>query len=252
MRLFSSILCILCAPLISVEAQNAIDAAEVDTRVIELREAISKLVDLQTLESKERNDWAAKKASFAGLLELHRRELELLNEELAKAGKTAPTHDSQASDLEKQIEALKQARRLTAEAVARNLPRLTKLAAAFPKPLLDDLEPDLAALMAHKPTDEPRKALQAMLNVISEAEQFNRRFTRSTEVRDGSEVQVLYLGLAQAYYMNGGNNAGIGRPTADGWKWKKQEDVSEPLQAAFEIMDKKRPPTTVILPLTLD
>lgn len=240
------------ASLLASGAQEVVD----EVKIIELREAISKLVDVQTLESKERNDWVAKKASFGALLELHQRELKLLDEELAKAGKTAPAHETQTADLESEIQALKQARQLTAEAIARNLPRLSTLAQQFPKPLLVDVEADLASLKAHGPQDEPRDALQSMLAVLAKAEQFNRRFTRSTEVQDGSEVQVLYLGLAQAYYMDrkadGKGKAGVGRPSAEGWTWKSQAEIREALQAAFEIMDKKRQPATVTLPLTLD
>ncbi len=261
MRSIPYVLGILAVSLLSSGAQEGVDEPINEAKVIELREAISKLVDVQTLESKERNDWKAKKAAFGNLFELHQRELTLLDEELAKAGKTAPAHESQAEDLEKQIEELKQARRLTSEAVARNLPRLIKLSAAFPKPLLDEVEAELALLKQWDTNaepregfrgNEPRDALQAMLTVIANAEQFNRRFTRSTEVRDGSEVQVLYLGLAQAYYMNGGDKAGVGRPGPEGWVWKHQAGVYDELKAAFEIMDKKRPPATVTLPLKLD
>ena len=248
MRSLPLILSVFAASLLGSGAQTAGDEA----KIAELREAISKLVDVQTLESKERNDWQAKKASFANLLELHQRELKLLDEELAKAGKTAPAHETQTADLEAEIEALKEVRRMTSEAVARNLPRLIKLSAAFPKPLLADVETELATLKSWGGEGEPRDALQAMLAVIAKAEQFNRRFTRSTEVRDGSEVQVLYLGLAQAYYMDKGNKAGVGRPGAEGWVWKSNPGIRDELRAAFEVMDKKRPPTTVTLPLKLD
>ena len=153
MRSIPYVLGILAASLLGSGAQETADQALDEAKVVELKEAISKLVDVQTLESKERTDWSAKKAAFANLLELHRRELKLLDEELAKAGKTAPAHESQAADLEADIEALKQARRLTSEAVARNLPRLIKLSSSFPKPLLDDVETELATQTAEVSTE---------------------------------------------------------------------------------------------------
>ena len=252
MRSLPLILSVFSASLLGSGAQTAADEA----KIAELQELVSKLVDVQTLESQERTDWTAKKASFANLLELHQRELKLLDEELAKAGKTAPAHESQAADMEAEIESLKQARRLTAEAVARNLPRLIQLSAAFPEPLLEDAETELATLKLwnEKPKEqgEPRDALQAMLGLLAKAEQFNRRFTRSVEVRDGSEVQVLYLGLAQAYYMDRSSKAGVGRPTAEGWKWESQPEIRDELADAFDTLDKKRAPATVTLPLKLD
>lgn len=252
MRSIPYFLGIMAVSLLAIGAQEAVSQPLNEAQVIELREAISKLVDVQTLESKERNDWTAKKVAFAKLLQLHQRELKLLDEELSKAGKTAPAHGNQTEDLKKDIEALKQARRLTSEAVARNLPRLIKLTASFPKPLLEEVEAELAILTPHTPEAEPRDALQSILAIIAKAEQFNRRFTRSTEVFEGNEVQILYLGLSQAYYMSAGGKAGVGRPAAEGWAWENKPEIRSELQAAFEIMDKKRPPATVNLPLKLD
>lgn len=256
MRSLPLFLGIFVSTLLVCGAQDAADEQANEAQVAELREAISKLVDVQTLESKERTDWEAKKTSFANLLELHRRELSLLNEELEKAGKTAPAHESETAEMEAEIEALKQARRLTSEAVARNLPRLLKLSAAFPEPLLEDAEVELATLELWNDKGsekgEPRDALQAMLGVLSKAEQFNRRFTRSVEVQQGSEVEVLYLGLAQAYYMGKDGKAGVGRPSPKGWVWESRPEVRDELADAFDTLDKKRAPATVTLPLKLD
>lgn len=248
MRFVPYILGVSAASLLGSGAQEAVDEA----KLAELQAAISKLVDVQTLESKERLDWQAQKASFANLLELHQRELKLLDEELGKAGRTAPAHEQQTGELEAQIEALKEARQLTSEAVSRNLPRLRKLTEMFPKPLLNEIETEMPKLLSWTPAVEPRDALQAMLAILDRAEQFNRRFTRSVEVQDGREVQVLYLGLARAYSMGRDGKAATGRPTAEGWKWESKPEIHDELNAAFEIMDKKRPPATVTLPLKLD
>ena len=53
-------------------------AQQPDPAITELRETISKIVDVRTLESEERLDWEARKAEMAALLDLHRRELALL------------------------------------------------------------------------------------------------------------------------------------------------------------------------------
>ena len=252
MRSLPLILGIFAASLLGSVAQEAADPAEVDAQVVELREAISKLVDVQTLESKERHDWAAKKAAFTNLLELHQRELKLLDEELAKAGKTAPVHEEQTAEMEAEIEALKEARRLTSEAVARNKRRMDRLTPLFPLPLIDDMQDELTVLRMHGPEDEPREALMAMLGIIDKAEQFNRRFTRSIERGKDQEVEKLYLGLAQAYALGRDGYAGYGKSTMDGWEWTDAPEIAGALKEIFEIMDKKRPPATVTLPLKLD
>jgi len=226
-------------------------AAETDAAVAELRETISAIVDTQTLESKERTDWEAKKAEFAALLELHRRELALLDEELEKAGQSAPGHSESTEVMQAEIETLKQTRRLASEAVARNVPRALSLAARFPDPLQKECEPETAALTAWTAADEPREALQSILSLLAKAQQFDRRLTRATEIRDGREVDVLYLGLARAFYAGRRQGAGIGTPGPEGWKWQAKPELRTELIAALDMLDKKRPPAMVRLPLEI-
>lgn len=229
----------------------SIQAQEADATIVELRESISKIVDVQTLESGERLDWEARKAEMAALLELHRKELALLDGELEKSGQSAPQHSELTDELKAEIKRLKAARKITAEIVARNVPRTLSLAKQFPVPLLTKTEPELSSLRSWKATDEPREALRSILSLVAKAEQFNRRFTRTTEIRDNREVQVLYLGLAQAFYADRNEKAGIGRPGPAGWIWKPLPEIRPELVITFETLDKKRPPTMVTLPLEI-
>ena len=226
-------------------------AQEADSSVIELRETISKIVDTQTLESKERLDWQARQAEMQALLELHQQELTLLNEELEKAGQSAPGHDNSTETLKSEIETLKASRRATAEAVARNVPRTIALTKRFPAPLLKDTEPELVTLTSWKSSDEPREALQSIISLLAKAHQFNRRLTRVSEIRDNREVEVLYLGLARAFYADRKGNAGIGQPGPDGWTWKAEAEIHSELTTALATLDKKLPPTMVKLPLQI-
>ena len=224
-------------------------AAEPD--VAALRETISKIVDTQTLESKERTDWESRKAEFAAILELHRKEIALLGEELEKAGQSAPGHGASADAMKAEIESIKQTRRLAKEAVARNVPRALALTTRFPDPLKKDCETEIASLIEWVAADEPREALQSILSILAKAQQFDRRLTRATEIRDGREVDVLYLGLARAFYADKKQSAGIGEPGSDGWKWSSKPEIRTELLAAFDTLDKKRPPAMVRLPLEI-
>ncbi|MFM2198340.1 MAG: hypothetical protein RLZZ505_1772 [Verrucomicrobiota bacterium] len=226
-------------------------AQEPEPTVAALRETISKIVDTQTLESRERTDWEARKAEFAALLELHRKEIALLDEELEKAGKSAPGHGESTDAMKAEIESLKETRRFAKEAVARNVPRAITLTQRFPDPLKKDCEVEIASLTAWRADDEPREALQSILSVLAKAQQFDRRLTRATEIRDGREVDVLYLGLARAFYADKKQSSGIGEPGADGWKWTTKPEIRAELLAAFDTLDKKRPPSMVRLPLEI-
>lgn len=223
-----------------------------DAAIIELRETISKIVDTQTLESKERLDWQAQKAEMSALLDLHLKELKLLNEELEKSGQSAPDHATSTDSLKEQIDSLKASRRQASEAIARSVPRTLLLAKSFPTPLLTEAEPEISTLSAWNPTEEPREALRSILSLIAKAEQFNRRFTRSTEIIENLEVEVLYIGLARAFYAGKNNSAGIGKPSPDGWLWQPHPNHHSAITTAFDVLDKKLPPTMIDLPMAID
>jgi hypothetical protein len=223
-----------------------------DPAVVELRETISKIVDAQSQASRERSDWQERKAEMEALLDLHRRELALLNEELDQAGQSAGGHDGDKQAAQAEIEALRATRRVASEAAARNAPRMLALAARFPAPLAAESEAERLNLEAWQPGDEPREAIQAILGLITKAEQFNRRVTRSREIRENREVDVLYLGLARAYYAGAPGQAGIGEPGPDGWTWTARPEIRGEVVNAFETLDRRRPPVLVELPVQIN
>lgn len=225
--------------------------AATDAAVAELRETISKIVDTQSQSSRERSDWSARKDQMAALLELHRRELALLDEELEQAGQSAGPYDETREEVQAELERLRASRRLAAEAVARNTPRMLALAARFPAPLAQETAAERLGLESWQAGDEPREALQAILGLLAKAEQFNRRITRTQEVRDGREVEVVYLGLARAFFADRSGNAGVGEPAADGWNWTARPEIHAEVTKAFATLDKRRPPQLVELPLQI-
>jgi hypothetical protein len=212
------------------------------------RETIRAWLEAEDTISKEKEDWAVEKTTMAELLALHRKELALLDEELSKAGMSASGHDERMKNARAELQRLQTARRKTAAALARQIPRILRLAAVFPKPLRAEANDDLATLEAWKPADEVRDALRALLGTLSKAEAFNRRVTRTRDVRNGREVDVLYLGLARAYYLGAGT-AGLGQPGPDGWTWREEPDIAPPLKHALAVLDKKRPPEILRLPV---
>lgn len=232
----------------------AADQAEDEkaANLAELRATIAAIVEAQTLASRETHDWQARKATMADLLDIHRHEIELLTEELDTSGRSAPGHDEAVTQAKADIAALRETRATLTAAVERARPRVIALATRFPAPLASEIIPDLATLEAWTTGDEPREALQPLLAVLSKAAQFNRRITRAFEVVDGREVEVLYLGLARAFYADRSGNAGIGTPAASGWMWQADPAINRQVLRAFEILDQKRPPARVELPLHIE
>lgn len=245
MRIVALIICLQALPA-------AAQAVKADAEVVELRAVIGKIVDIKSQTSKESNEWQGRKATMAALLELHRQELSLLAEELEGAGQSAGGYDEKKRQTEGELARLKAARRVAGLAVLRNRERMLALTKKFPQPLADDTEIERSVLELWRQGDQARDGLQAILGMVTKAEQFNRRITRSQEERDGRLVEVIYLGLARAYYADRGGNAGIGEPGPDGWEWKSQASINGEVVKALDELDKKRPPELVELPLKIE
>ena len=223
-----------------------------DGNVVELRETIAKIVDVKAQASKEESDWLGRKEEMSELLKVHRRELELLDEELAKSGTSAGGYGEKESAAKEELEKLRQARRLAGEAVVRNRDRMMALASLFPRPLAEEAKPELLSLADWESGDEAREGLQAILGMVTKAERFNRRITRAKEERDGREVDVIYLGLARAYYADGGGVAGVGFPAKGGWQWTSMPQLNSEIVKALDVLDRKRPPEFVELPAKIE
>jgi len=228
-------------------------AEEVDeAAVVELRAVISEVVDTRALASEEASEWRARQAEMAALLELHRRELGLLGEELGKAGQAAGGYDESKREAEARIAELKEARAAAAETVAAQRERALAIAARFPAPLAEEVAGDRERLAAWRAGDDPREGLQAILAMVTAAEQFNRRITRRREARDGREVEVIYLGLARAFFAGPAGIAGIGVPGAEGWSWSSRPEIHGEVDKALAELDRRRPPELVRVPVEIE
>lgn len=219
--------------------------------VAKLRETIGKIVDIKAQTSEVKSDWAEQKDSMSALLDIQRRELELLNEELEMSGQSASGFDEQKNELNADLEKLKAARSQASEAVKTYLPRTLALTDAFPEPLAEEVKSEVLVLQSWDSSGEVRDALQSMLAIFGKAEQFNRRVTRSREERDNREVEVIYLGLARAYYADRSGNAGVGTPAKGGWAWSSRPEIHDEVVKALDELDRKRPPELVNLPVQI-
>jgi hypothetical protein len=97
---------------------------------------------------------------------------------------------------------------------------------------------------------------QNVLGILNELNKANTEINVNYEVRalaDGkpSEVRVLYVGLAQAYYVSAGGEAGVGSPTENGWDWKASPAIANDVLIALDILQGKHTPAFVPLPIQI-
>jgi hypothetical protein len=132
------------------------------------------------------------------------------------------------------------------------------LAKRMPQPVAERLAPLLQRIPTEASTTRVTVAerFQNVLGILNEMNRANSEISLSYEVRtlaDGSssEVQVIYVGLAQAYYLSPRGEAGIGTPGEDGWNWKPAPEIAGQLLVALEVIQGKHPPAFVPLPVEI-
>lgn len=236
----------------SIAAQE--EAPQPDPLVV--REKVREWVRTQQLISEEQSDWEAEKASLTDLNELRKKEITRLDEILAAAGDRATDAVEQKASLVAESESLKAARSEFSKTIDGLEAQVKALIPFLPAPLLEKVDESIALLEA---TDRPplQDRYRAVVALLREAVNFQNQFTLHSEMREiegqSREVQVLYLGLARAFYVDrGGVTAGIGTPTAEGWTWEEKNPLAPSIAETIAVYQKSAAPKLVQLPLQID
>ncbi|NWK54849.1 DUF3450 family protein [Verrucomicrobiaceae bacterium N1E253] len=254
---YLALITVISLPLFGQDEPKAQDdpAAQLDPAAV--RELIHQWVQTEGLISEEKNTWQVERQRMQDLLGLFQKELALLDDEMNQAGKSAELVDASKQQLEKQISEYRAAQRTLDEYLARVLPRTRTLLKRLPEPLKNNLETDIELLESDEALGKPRETLKSILSVFAACGRFNRTITVTEETRvlaSGKKmtVDVLYLGLARAFYAaEQGDTAGLGTPGKDGWQWQDQPALADSVRKAFAVYRKDSPPQLVELPIQL-
>ena len=216
------------------------------------RVLIQEWMKTERLISEENKDWAIEQQNLQQLIALYQTEVALIREELDAAGEATKNFDEQTESLKKRAAEFKQERKKLAGKVELQRKRLLGISAFFPEPLLQKVESELLTLES-KDTGM-RETVVAMLNVMKVAGKFNRVVSYSEEMQsvgqsgEKRQLRVLYLGLACAYFLSG-ENAGVGAPAKDGWKWSVDDSLNSTMAKAIAVYEKTSRPELVTLPV---
>jgi hypothetical protein len=224
----------------------------------ETRVMMSKWIETQQIISKERKDWQQGKEILLGRLDLVKKETATLEEKTKQAQASVAEADKKRNDLLAENDQLKAAGGQLTEAVTAMEGEVRRLFKLLPEPVQTKLQP----LYQRIPEDPAKTRVSAaerfqnVLGILNEVNKANNEIAVSYEVHnlaDGkpSEVKVIYVGLAQAYYVSARGEAGIGRPTPDGWKWEPSPAIGRDVMTALEVLQAKHTPVFVPLPAKL-
>jgi hypothetical protein len=241
-------------PAPAADAQPPAPAPTLD----QARLTLGKWIETQQIISKERNDWQQGKEILEGRIDLVGKEVSVLKERIAQSEAAVAESDRKKQELVAQNDRLKETTGKLDAAVAEMEARIRSLARLMPQPVAAKLQPLLQRIPADGAPSRVSTAerFQNVLGILNELNRANSEITVAYEVRtlaDGSssEVQVIYVGLAQAYYISPRGEAGIGRPAEDGWSWRPAPEVADSILLALEVIQGKHVPIFVPLPVAI-
>ncbi|MFM9097149.1 MAG: DUF3450 family protein [Phycisphaerales bacterium] len=222
------------------------------------RLTLSKWIETQQIIAKERNDWQQGKEILQGRIDLVGKEVGVLKERIRQSEEAVAQSDRKRDELLAQDAELK----TLGEQLATAATVMEEQVRSLLKQLPDPVKGRIAPLVERIPADPaatrvtPAERFQNVLGILNEVNKANSEISVAYEIRtlaDGSssEVQVIYLGLAQAYFLSPKGEAGIGRPTEDGWKWEPAPGAADQILLALEVIEGKHVPTFVPLPIKI-
>ncbi|MEI6167572.1 MAG: DUF3450 family protein [bacterium] len=224
----------------------------------ETRMVLDKWIETQQVIARERKDWQQGKETLASRLDLARKEAATIEEKIKQAEVASATAAKQRATIEAENAKLKRSVERLAVAVTRLEGQIRKMFPTLPDPIQTKLKPLYERIPADAATTKVSAAerFQNVLGILSESIKANTEIPVVFEVRNlangkPAEVRVLYVGLGQAYYLSAAGQAGIGRPTTNGWTWEASAGIARDVQKAIEIQEGKRPPAFVGLPVVL-
>lgn len=234
------------------------DAASSKPTIESSRLAMSKWIETQQIISKEKKDWQQQKEILVGRRELVGQEVAGLEEKIRQAGQSV----AQAEKRRQELLAEKEGLNAIATRLAARLAELEADVHRIVKQLPDHVKAKVLPLSQRIPQDPAAtrvsvaERFQNVIGILNEVNKTNGEITVNYEVHElsggrPSEVRALYVGLAQAYFVSPGGEAGIGRPTADGWKWESSKAISGDVLTALEILQGKHSPVYVPLPVKI-
>jgi hypothetical protein len=132
---------------------------------------------------------------------------------------------------------------------------LRPLLPRFPAPLREKIEESLLRLESPEADSPLQNRARDLLLILQACLEFQNALTLHNEVREiggeRREVEVLYLGLTQAWYVDtSGEHSGHGVPGEQGWIWTEDPAIAARVRSAIEVHARRATPAFVELPLS--
>jgi hypothetical protein len=228
-------------------------------RVTATRSTLQQWVLTSRLHSQEKQEWRVGKELLRDRMDLIQRETESLQKRIGEAEQSIGEADQKRGDLATQNEQLQQNAKVLADQVVVLEQKTRTLLARLP----ESLRQRIAPLSQRIPTAGGDSKLslserfQNVVGVLNEVNKFQRDIHLAREVRNlqggrTAEVNVLYFGVALAYYVtDDGKEAGTGAPGDQGFVWTSAPGFATTIATAVAIKKGEQVAAFVPLPVKL-
>jgi len=215
--------------------------------------------------SEEREAWRKGKQTVQTQIQVLTGEISSFEARIAEANKSIEATDKKYGELAKQKVALEKVSKVLEARITKLEQRTLALLKRVPAPLALNVKP----ISQRLPEDDKQRAelslserYQNVIGVLNRIDKWNTEVKLENERRDlpngkSVSVTVIYVGLAQAYYVGGKgpdgkpNIAGVGTSTDDGWRWTPSNELAADVQKAVSIYRNEQLAKLVQLPVSI-
>lgn len=209
------------------------------------RSKVEKWVETRQVISKENTDWEADRQSLRATRDLLQQEKKALGVEVAELSESSTAADDERRGLLEEREAYQQSSAALEAQIREMEEEVLALAPLLPEPLQKKLEVLLVQIPEEAPTGDSKlgQRLMSVLGVLAQAEKWNATATFVGETRavDGDQqvaIRTLYWGLGHAIYVDAqGENAGVGLPSEQGWRFEAAPDLVDEADLLLDIYE---------------
>jgi hypothetical protein len=229
-------------------------------RVEATRTTLEKWIETRRLIAKESRDFALAKEMLEARITAVRGEIDAVRARIADSDKSVAAAEESKAALARERDRLAAATAGLERVVVALEAGVRALLPKLPEPLggreairllADRLPKDGAA----KPPSLSERFL-TVVGILNETNKFARELHATRQVipvGEGrtAEVDVLYFGLARAFYAAGGGSGGVGAPGDRGWVWTAATGAAERLVEAVAIQKGEKVAAYVRLPVQI-
>ena len=224
------------------------------------RAYVEKWVQTKQLIAKRKADWRVGQENIKQSIGLLKKEIALLDKEIAQTNDIDTEADLEKKRVSLSLEDLKKSNKVVGDALWNMERKVLGIISRFPEPLKDRttaVRTRIPLKIEDLRNNSAAERMQNIIAILNEADRFNSAITMAVELRkyaDGNErqVQVIYLGLGQAYFVDQNNTiAGRGVPGSEGWIWSFNNGLAPKIRKIIGIYENGLPAEFVSIPVEI-